>query len=204
MYKNVNDYELLYLVAENDEDAYNDIFKKYKQMVHIEANKIYKKCGYLGISIDDFYQAGYYGLCMAINNFDEQMGVLFYTYANKYIVRELQTLIRDNSRYKHSILSDGVSLNMEIDEEGNTLDILIAGEKDIINKYEETIKYKKIIDFKYSLSFLYSLIFELRMNNFNNIEIANLLDIKYKTVDNAIMSIKNKLKKELNKIELSL
>ena len=44
--------------------------------------------------------------------------------------------------------------------------------------------------------------YELKLNNFNNTEIVTLLDIKYKTLDNALFKLKRKLKKELNKIEV--
>lgn len=202
MYKNTNDYELLYLIAENDEKAYNDIYSKYDNLIKMEAKRYYKKCKYLGISFEDIYQAGLYGFSLAISNFSEREGVLFYTYANTFINREIQTLIRNSGRQKHNILSDGISLNKEIDEDGNTLVNLLDSGSSTLNQYEDYLINKKILEFKYSLSDLYSMIFELRLNNFSNKEISLLLDIKYKTVDNAVRSIKDKFKKELNKIEL--
>ena len=33
-YKGVNDYELLYLVGENNEEVYNSIYAKYKPLIH--------------------------------------------------------------------------------------------------------------------------------------------------------------------------
>lgn len=202
MYKDINDYELLYLVAENDEAAYNDLFSKYDKMIRIEAKKFYRRCDYLGISLDDIYQAGLYGFSLAIDNFDEKEGVLFYTYANTFIVREIQTLLRNHGRYKHALLSQCVSLDKEVDDEGNLLSLFIDNGVNIVNQCEEHLIQMNLLNFKYELPFLYSLIYELRLNSFNNKEISELLGIKYKTVDNAIMSIKNKLKKELNKIEL--
>ena len=195
MYKNINDYELLYLVAENDEVAYNDLFSKYDNMIKIESKKFYRKCNYLGISLDDIYQAGLYGFSLAIDNFDEKEGVLFYTYANTFIIREIQTLLRNHSRNKHLLLSESVSLDKEIDDEGNLFSLFIDNGVNIVTQYEDHISQKDLLNFKYELPFLHSLIYELRLNSFSNIESARLLDIKYKTVDNAITSIKSKLKK---------
>ena len=65
------------------------------------------------------------------------------------------------------------------------------------NILEDIEMDKHIIYFKNSLSDLESAIFELRLNNFKYAEIAKLLDIKVKKVDNEMMKIKIKLKKYL-------
>lgn len=202
MYKNINDYELLYLVSENNEEAYNDIYSKYSEIVKIESNKLFSKCKYLGVSKEDLYQAGLYGFDRALNNFSMDEGTLFFTYAKTYISRELQTFIRDKSRNKHNLLSDCISLDMEIDDDGNNMFDLINNNENTSSFYESYINCKKILDLKYCLSSFDSLVFELRLNNFNNQEISILLDTKYKTIDNSLRKIKNIIKKELNKIEL--
>ena len=201
MYKDINDYELLYLIAEKDENAYNSICNKYENIVKMQANKMYKSSKYIGVSYEDIYQAGLYGLNMAINNFDENEGTLFYTCANTFVTREIVVFIRSHSRYKHNILSDSISLNTEIDDDGNIILDFIENKNNNIDDYCENDYLNTIIDFKYELPFEQSLIYELRINNFTNSEIAKLLSVKYKTVDNAMRSIKDKLKKRINKIE---
>lgn len=202
MYKNNNDYELLYLIADNDDEAYNNMFHKYRELVKIESNKIYRKSKYLGVSKDDIYQAGLFALTQAIKNYNEKCGVLFYTFASTYINRELQTFIRDKSRNKHMLLTDSISLDKEIDGDGNSLLIFIEGENNTDKIYDSCIRYKEILDLKYKLSFFYSMVYELRLNNFTNKEISILLNRDYKSIDNAITKIKKHLKKEVNQIAL--
>ncbi len=202
MYKNVNDYELLYLISESDEEAYNSLYKKYGEMIKMEAKKLYYSYRYLGISWDDIYQAGLYGLNSAIKNFDEHKGVLFYTYVKIFVKHEFQTLIRDHSREKHNVLSNSISLDKEIDDDGNCIDSLIDAKVNNIEEFYANERMKRILNFKYELSFLNSLIYELKINNFTNKEISILLDLDYKKVDNAIHSIKNKLRKKQNVIEV--
>ncbi len=202
MYKNVNDYELLYLISESDEEAYNSLYKKYGEMIKMEAKKLYYSYRYLGISWDDIYQAGLYGLNSAIKNFDEHKGVLFYTYVKIFVKHEFQTLIRDHSREKHNVLSNSISLDKEIDDDGNCIDSLIDAKVNNIEEFYANERMKQILNFKYELSFLNSLIYELKINNFTNKEISILLDLDYKKVDNAIHSIKNKLRKKQNVIEV--
>ena len=110
-------------------------------------------------------------------------------------------LVRNNSRNKHNVLSDSLSLNGEIDDEGNVMLDFIENNNNNISDYFDNDTINKLWDFKYDLPFVYSLIYELRLNNFNNQEIMTLLDIKYKTLDNALRNIRDKLKKRLNKIE---
>ena len=202
MYKNVNDYELLYLISESDEEAYNSLYKKYGEMIKMEAKKLYYSYRYLGISWDDIYQAGLYGLNSAIKNFDEHKGVLFYTYVKIFVKHEFQTLIRNHSREKHNVLSNSISLDKEIDDDGNCIDSLIDAKVNNIEEFYANERMKRILNFKYELSFLNSLIYELKINNFTNKEISILLDLDYKKVDNAIHSIKNKLRKKQNVIEV--
>lgn len=202
MYKNVNDYELLYLISESDEEAYNSLYQKYGEMIKMEAKKLYYSYRYLGISWDDIYQAGLYGLNSAIKNFDEHKGVLFYTYVKIFVKHEFQTLIRDHSREKHNVLSNSISLDKEIDDDGNCIDSLIDAKVNNIEEFYTNERMKQILNFKYELSFLNSLIYELKINNFTNKEISILLDLDYKKVDNAIHSIKNKLRKKQNVIEV--
>lgn len=51
---------------------------------------------------DDLYQAGCMGLLMAYNNFDENEGVKFSSYAYMYILGEMKRLVREDKGIKIS------------------------------------------------------------------------------------------------------
>ena len=55
-----------------------------------------------GIEFDDLYQLGSLGFLKAINNFDEDFGVKFSTYAVPMIAGEVKRFIRDNGIIKVS------------------------------------------------------------------------------------------------------
>lgn len=200
-YSDINDYELLYLVSESDEDAYNKLYAKYSGFIKSLTQKYLKKCKYLGVDFDDIYQIGCYGLSLAINHYNENNEALFYTFASIFINREIQTFIRNISRKKHNVLSDSISLDKEIDENGNTLECFFSSSQNSMNSFFEIQNSMDVLMLKHDLPFLQSLIFELKLNNFSNKEISQLLDVKYKSIDNAVTSIKNKFKK--NKIGLN-
>ncbi len=201
MYKDVNDYELLYLIRESNEEAYNNMYDKYNNIVKIEANKYYKKIPYMGISYEDIYQAGLYGLEMAIRYFDEKTNTLFYTFASTFIKREILTFIKNCSRNKHNILSQSVSLDTPIGDDV-VLEELIPSLGNSIDDYYDSYKNRAILDLKYELPSFQAQVYELKLNHFSNKEIAILLDVPYKTVDNSITSIKRKLRNSKGLIEV--
>ena len=76
-YKDLNDSEVLYLIRENEEEAYNYVYKKYEPLINKFAINIMKKYKTLGIEYDDLFQEGMYGLSLAIKNFDSKNDVLY-------------------------------------------------------------------------------------------------------------------------------
>jgi len=196
MYNEENDYELLYLISENNEEAYNKIYCKYNKLIKRIAGKVYNNSKYLGCSLDDIYEAGLIGFFSAINNFDENEGVLFYTYAMSFVSNEIMSFIRDYNRNKHAILTDSISLNQEFEDSGKAIGDFIVGKQDNVYDYYNAETLKGFVDLKYDLPFFHSLVYELKINNFTNGEIVDLLNVKYKKLDNIIRDIKDKLKKE--------
>ena len=95
MYKNINDYEQLYLIRENDEEAKEIIFRKYKPIIISIANKYYDnlkdKC-----ELQDLIQEGYIGLSRAIDSYSENCNALFYTFACICISRQILSFFKKN------------------------------------------------------------------------------------------------------------
>lgn len=202
MYNEENDYELLYLISEKNEEAYNKIYCKYNKLIKRIAIKVYNNSKYLGCSLDDIYEAGLIGFFSAINNFDENEGVLFYTYAMSFVNNEIISFIRDYNRNKHAILTDSISLNQEFEDSGKAIGDFIIDKQDNVYDYYNIEALKRFVDLKYDLPFFHSLVYELKINNFTNGEIVELLNVKYKKLDNIIRNIKDKLKKRINIIEV--
>ena len=197
-YKDLNDSEMLYLIRENEEEAYNYVYKKYEPLINKFAINIMKKYKTLGIEYDDLFQEGMSGLSLAIKNFDSKNDVLFFTLAFLCIKREMYKLVIKSNSNRNYVLNFSVSLDEPKSKESDfSLKDSIYKEGDftefIINESE--IK-KQILDLKYCLKLQYSLVFELKINGFSNKEIASLLDIKYKDVDNSLRSIKRVLSRK--------
>lgn len=196
MYTDENDYELLYLVAEENEEAKEMFYEKYRPLVEMKASKYYNYIKNKGYELNDLVQEGMIGLSQAINDFKEQKNVKFITFASVCIDRQLLTFIRDINRQKHKLLNDSLSIDYTSSNLGRPLlDILFDDKNlnpedsfiDIESEEELKANIKKILTVKeYE-------VFELRCEDFSYQEIACLLNTTVKAVDGAMRRIKGKI-----------
>lgn len=197
-YKGVNDYELLYLVGENNEEVYNSIYAKYKPLIHKMAKTLCENYKSALVEYDDLFQEGMYGLNNAIKNFNGKSGSLFYTLAKLCISREMNGYVAKMLRGKNMILSSAVSFDTPISKNGFVVEDTLYSHDDSVELQFESIEMKKyILDLKYELKDEYMPVYELKLNGFSNAAIANLLDLRYKDVDNYLRSIKKTLRRKI-------
>ena len=147
-YKELNDNELVYLCAESNEEAANILISKYKNCILMTLKEYLKEYNIIGVEIADLYQEGLIGLIHAINTFDKEKDVTFYTYANACIKTSLISAMRQTFRKKNRILNNSYSLDNLIEDSNysfyelfkdysNDPDRIISqkeDEKDLINK----------------------------------------------------------------------
>ena len=197
-YKDYNDFELLSYVSENNEEASEVLFEKYRPLINATANRLYYYCKNTGLEINDLIQEGLLGLNLAINSFDEGKETSFYTYAKKCIERKIISLVVSTRRLKHRFLNESLSfeINDEVSQayihEKNLEDNSYNPESILLNSEsaQELIKEvsEQLTDFEVQ-------VFELKLNGFDYKEIAEILDKDTKSIDNALQRIKSKIKK---------
>lgn len=204
MYKDQNDYELLYLISENNEEANEIFYKKYRPIIEIKANKMYPAIKNKGYELNDLIQEGMIGFSQALRDYKEQKNVTFYTFANLCINRQMLTFIRNINRQKHKILNDSISIDASYDQTGNPLMNSIVPlnssnpEDDFVNleTSEELLSkiYKELTKKQIE-------VFDLRMQGFNQTEIANLLNTTRKSVESSLSRIRIKIRNIINNEE---
>ena len=101
-----NDYELVLLAQEGNEDASNLIYQKYKPIVVKKSKNAIIYATHHGIEISDIMQEGYIGLEEAIKSFlPGDNKATFYTFANLCIDRKI---VRENiNTYKFNMPNEG-------------------------------------------------------------------------------------------------
>ena len=111
-----NDYELVFLAQENNEDAINLIYQKYKPIIVKKSKNAIVFADHHGIDINDIMQEGFIGLDEAIKNFSQDTTASFYTFALLCIDRQILNYIRKMTGKKDQALNDAISItdNLEM------------------------------------------------------------------------------------------
>lgn len=198
-YNDINDYEVLSLVADN-EDATELLFEKYKPLIIGLAKKIYTTMQNTGFDLNDLIQEGMIGFSTAINTYDDSKEATFFTYAKTCIERRLFSLIKSASRYKNLILNESYFVEDLVNDNKSLENLLEDNNSNPENKLIDSENAKELIkNIQKQLTPLESAVFELKISGFTYKEIAEILDKDSKSIDNAISRIKAKVHKFLNK-----
>ena len=192
-YSELNDYELIYYINENNEEANNIIIKKYEPLIISIVNRMMKSCPYLGLEKSDLIQEGMIGLNHAIGYFNEQKDITFYTYAKTCVERRLISVIVSAKRLKHKNLNESISFDTEDD---GSLEFFLKDDSSNPEKIvvAEESKNEIINLIKDKLTDLENQVFDLMISYFNYKEIAEMLDKEPKQIDNDNKKIKIKVK----------
>ena len=200
MYKDYNDYELLDIIHDSDEQAINIMYKKYEPLINSIAQKMFPYCKNCGLEVSDLVQEGMLGLTNAINTFSDSKDTLFFTYAKTCIERRIISASVKSGRLKHKFLNDSVSFDKEVEDTSVALEYFLKDSKENPAELMSSEERKKeIMDFaKKEMTYFEQQVFELKINGFEYKEIAVILDKDAKSIDNALQRIKLKLKKVID------
>ena len=201
-YKSLNDYELVMLSQDGNEEATNILHEKYKPLIYKKCKKIYPYVSKKGLELSDLVQECMIGFEEAIHSFRESDDVTFYTFCNVCMDRQLKSEITKLNRDKYKILNEAIPIDL-IDDNGeqiNFIDALANNDmdplKDILTHEGFELLVKKI---KKELTNFEECVFDLKLQDFDYREIALILDKPIKSVDNALTRIRIKIKKVLEK-----
>lgn len=180
-----NDYELLYLAQEHNEEAINTLYKKYEKLLYIKAIKYNSSYSLL----EDYLNEAKLSLYEAIENYKDNTA--FVTYLNKCIDNSLLNYKKSLNRNKNKILNEASSINDEkIETTIQIRDEKYNPEKMFFSELNYQQLKEKILD---KLTWKEELVFILKEQEYTNKEISEITDNNLKTVYNIINRIKNKV-----------
>ena len=192
----INDYEIMFLVNEKNENAEEILIKKYKNLINKYVEE-YKVTGLQnGLEECDLYQEGLLGLINAIKTFDQSKEASFYTYANICIKTKIQTAIRDSSSKKNIALNQSVSLdNLTNSDSTNYYDIICNDKNDISDRLLKQEEQQQLFnEIEKRLTSFEKEVLKLKTNSYSNEEIATKLQKDKRSIENAINRIRSKYK----------
>ncbi len=168
---NQNDNELLYLIAQDSEEALEIMYKKYENLIKSRISKFnIPKDLY-----EDYFQEGQLMLHKAIATYNPKTTKTFNKYFDLILQNQFITLLRKQNNYnKNLILVDTEFVDAKASQQTLHEDLEI--ETDSLSKFEQTV---------YQMRFI---------TNASIGEIANALAVSEKKIYNAIQRIKTKLR----------
>lgn len=185
-YKGIRDEEMVALAKKGDEAALTEIFERYKLVVRVKAKSYYIAGG----DPDDTIQEGMIGLFQAVRDFRDDRGASFSTFAQLCIDRQIMTAIKKAASKSNSPLNTSVPIPEDPEERGNG-EHAESPEAIIVDRENAETMKSQIKD---SLSAFENKVFDILLSDRNYAEIAEILGVDKKSVDNAIQRIKRKMK----------
>ena len=192
-YNGYSDESLIELYREGNMEVVEHLLQKYKPLVIKMSNKLFL----IGAEKEDLIQEGMVGLFKAIRDYEPAKEVLFFTFAELCINRQMLSALEAASRKKHSPLNSYISISVDEKEGGlsaeqNVLTVSRSPEDMLLEK-ELWQEMQKKLDSKLSPMERQVLSLYLEGNNYNSIALC--LGKNPKAIDNAIQRIRKKIRK---------
>lgn len=188
---------LIELALQNNEDAKNELYLKYKYIVDIFMHKYHNIATSLNIDLNELEGEAYLSFSDALNSYQKDKNVKLSTFISLCVDRRMKKVLKKYSTEKARMLNNTYSLDYDYNEEGTTLKDLIQDESisDPLNTIENNENYEELIkkisdslsDFEYE-------VFEYYISGFDYQTIATLTEKEPKQIDNTIQRLKHKIR----------
>jgi len=185
----------------NSQTATEYLLAKYHTLVENKARLYYLA----GADHEDIVQEGMIGLYKAIRDFRADRQISFRAFAELCITRQIFTAIKASTRQKHIPLNSYISLQASVyDAESDRTLMDLLEEPSANDPVDSVITQQFAEDFRRvmreELSDLELALLHGYIRGLSFQEIADELNVHYKTVDNGIYRVKKKLKRSLKAI----
>lgn len=200
---NTNDSELIMLYHEEDENAKNILYLKYKFIIDILIKKYYKYLINLNIDEQEIYSECSVGFSDALKSYQDDKDAGLPTFITLCIERRIRNILRKYNREKYKGLQETYSLDY-VYNDTTLMDILSDDfEHDPLKNMTENENYIELVkQIKSKLTEKEYDVFVLMANGLSYIEIAKILNNTPKQIDNTIQRVKNKIRKIIENKEL--
>ena len=188
------DSELEFYLHDNNEDAVDIVYEKYKYIIDVLISK-YRRVFYaLNIDIDEVKQEANLAFSGAIYSYNQDKATSMSTFITLCVERKIRQVIKSHETVKSRVYSETLSLNGKSDV---NLEDFIGDETYEPLKTVENIDTLEYInnEVKNILSSSELEVYNLMIQGLDYVEIAKVLDKTPKQIDNSIQRIRIKLKK---------
>ncbi len=197
MLEYTNEYELLYLYRQNDEEAQQMMVNQYHRLIWSIVYKFQGAIHYMGISKDDLFQEGMLGLLEALDCYREELKVPFKNFACLCAERQMRSLIRKHSGQNYGIIANSISLDQSLVNEDSLMvkDTIASDDSssDPVWSFYYRYNIEQLKEKMEDFSELEKQVMQYRYLGYTYKEIAQKCDVNFKLVDNTIQKLKRKV-----------
>ncbi len=184
-YKNINDYETIYMIREHNDYYLDILLKKYMPLIKSTAHNFHERFSFLHTDYNELVEEGSLSFYKAVESYNDNHDVKFATYLKSVLDKRYVSYFRTLGARKNCI--------EYVDIDSISLDIKYS-----CNYVEEEMNLKELYDkclkIKGNLGLIDSCIFELTYNGFKPLEISKLLDMSINNIRSRQYRIRKKLK----------
>ncbi len=180
-YSTATDLDLVRFAKEGEQQALNVLLTRYMAMVRSIASRSFGA----SLETDDLVQEGMLGLLAAVYSYVPDQAASFHTYASVCVSNRIVSAVRAASRLKHSPLNSYVPLSeAEYAPGGDPEELILAEEQsEVLLSFLST-----------ALSARENKVLRLHLTGKTYSEIADILQVSVKSVDNTLQRVRRKLK----------
>ena len=197
MIDDISNIELVTLIKSHNEEAYKCLFFRYDNLCKVIVNPLYSKYKKLNLDYDELIQDSRIALDYAIKTYDLQKGS-FFNYWYNVTYRHVFTFIRKFFSKTYHMSLQMISSDDDVNNEN-----MFKSSEDIREEYSTSNLVEKIYGIrKKFLSNEQNKILNLIVDGYSYKDIASLLGMPLKTIDNKVYCLRKEIKKRLfeNKI----
>lgn len=190
----IGDFEYLYMIRKNDEDALKTMLDRYERLIWSRSHRYCNMYNPDGITVQDLYQEGSIALYESFFSYEEERKVGLAYYIDLCISSRIKTELRRCRGLSYQMLNTSYSLDMNISED-NSLSLVDLVACDDVRRNPELMAHHldalQVMDQILSkLDETEAEIYNLRNQGFSYSEAALLTNVSPKKVDNVVQKIR--------------
>lgn len=198
-YGDLADDDLVALAREGDKSALEVLLERYVSYARVKAKTYFL----VGADREDIIQEGMLGLYKAVRDYDASKTISFSSFAELCITRQVISAIKGATRRKHVPLNSYVSLHGHVgDEEGERQVIEFVSAVRVMDPLDEVVASEQLAQVRSFLAEILSdlevEVLRLYLEGRSYEDIAERLERRSKSIDNALQRIKRKLERFLS------
>lgn len=194
----ISDAELIYMMAQNSSCAWEILLSYYHRLIWKRSHEALSQGDILSTDVEDLFQEGCIGFYQSLYMYRPELGVGLAYYINLCVNSSIKGFIRKHRTLSYRLINSSNSLDLQVSEDWNISVIDTIPNEAFINCPQNMALHAEIVDVrnKYLMTLpqVQQDTFKWYQEGYSYKEIAQMLSITEKDVDNTVQKIRRKMR----------